>query len=195
MAIEWTDVLKISLSSSVLSAGVGWTLNHAFVYRASLKRDARYLAHRVAIVLEKFSSDCAHLISDNDMFLRSNGDAGSSRASLPELGAFPSDADWKALSPKLAYRALSLPSQLSLADDKISFWWDVVGDEDCMRNEATRQAGLWGSRAWDLASDFRKAHKLSESALQETSWNFLKALRDQAALAEVDLVAQRHNAA
>ena len=51
MAVEWSDVLKIALSSTILTSFATWGLNHWFVYRASLKRDARYLAQRLAILV------------------------------------------------------------------------------------------------------------------------------------------------
>jgi hypothetical protein len=44
MSIEWLDVLKISASSSVLTASIAWRLNHFSVHRATLRRNARYLA-------------------------------------------------------------------------------------------------------------------------------------------------------
>jgi hypothetical protein len=95
MSIEWLDVLKISASSSVLTASIGWGLNHVFVNRVAHKRDARYLAQRLAIILEKFAVDCADIIADNELVNSSEGAAGKRHLVLPILRPFPAEADWK----------------------------------------------------------------------------------------------------
>jgi hypothetical protein len=147
------------------------------VHRAALKRDARYVAQRVAIILEKFAVDCANVINDNDLHNQSKGHDGKRHLCLPELGPLPADADWKALSPKLVDRVLSMPNELALADGAISFWWDVVGDEECMQTETDQRAGTCGLRAWLLASDLRKQYKIPASNLPEIGWNFVDTLR------------------
>ncbi len=193
MSIGWVDVLKISASSSVLTTFIGWGLNHFFVHRATLKRDARYLAQRLAIVLEKYAVDCANSITDNNLHDSSGGQAGERHVVLPDIGSFPAEADWKAIDPDLMDRVLSMPNELVLADQAISFWWNVVGDEDCMRTEANDQAGECGLRAWLLASELRKRCGIPASTLPATSWDFVAALQKRVEAAEARLCKGRDN--
>jgi hypothetical protein len=87
MSIDWLDVLKISISSSVLTTFVGWGLNHVFVHRATLKRDARYLPQR--LILEKYAAVCATTIADSQLAGSSAGHAGKHHLTLPVIGPFP----------------------------------------------------------------------------------------------------------
>jgi len=177
--LGWLDVLKIAVSSTLLTTIGSWGLTHFFVHRAALKRDARYLAHRVAIILETFAVDCANVITDNDLHDRSDGHAGKRQLFLPELRSLPADTDWKALPSRLVDRFLSMPTELALADRAISVWWDVVGDEDCMETETRQKAGASGLRAWLLASALRKQYKIPASSLPEIGWDFVATLRKQ----------------
>ena len=88
------------------------------------------MAERVAIILEKFAVDCANVITDNDLHSGSKGVAAARHLILPTLEAFPADTDWKVIAADLMDRALSIPNELALADQAISFCWDVVGDQD-----------------------------------------------------------------
>jgi hypothetical protein len=177
--VGWLDVLKIAVSSSLLTTFGSWGLNHFFVHRAALKRDARYVAQRVAIILEKFAVDCADVIIDNDIHSESGGHAGKRHLGLPALGLLPADADWKALPPNLVDRVLSMPNELALATKAILFWWNVVGDEECMETETDQRAGTCGLRAWLLASELRKQYKIPASSLTEVGWDFVAELRTQ----------------
>jgi hypothetical protein len=70
--VAFTNYLQPS--SSVLTASVGWALSHVFVQRATLKRDARYLAQRLGLILEKYAVDCADFIAGNER-LKTNREA------------------------------------------------------------------------------------------------------------------------
>jgi hypothetical protein len=94
--------------TTILTAAAGVGLNHFFVQRPALKRDARYMAQRLAIILEKFAVDCATSISENDLHDSSGGHAGTMRLALPALTSFPAEADWKAIPPDLVDRVLSM---------------------------------------------------------------------------------------
>ena len=53
-------------SSSVRTASVDWALSHVVVQRATLKTDARYLAQRLGLILEKYAVDCGDFIAGNE---------------------------------------------------------------------------------------------------------------------------------
>ncbi|MFI5022840.1 MAG: hypothetical protein ACHQRJ_14470 [Alphaproteobacteria bacterium] len=178
MALDWFDVGKVALTSGVLASGINLIWQH-FSRRESYRRDARYLAQRLAVILEKFAIDCADIIAGNELHRTSDGHAGVRRLALPTLAAFPADADWKAVDSALAGRAVALPNEIALADHKILFWWDVVGDEDCMETEADQQAGMCGYRAWNLAADLRMRHGVPASDLTDRAWDFVATLQKQ----------------
>jgi hypothetical protein len=79
---------------------------------------------------------------------------------------------------------LSMPNELALADQAISFWWDVVGDQDCMQTEANHQSGRSGLKAWLLAAELRKRCRIPASTLQKTTWDFVVTLRKEHDAAE-----------
>jgi hypothetical protein len=196
MSIGWFDVLKIAVSSTLLTTLGSWGLTHFFEHRAALKRDARYMAQRIAIILEKFAVDCANVIADNQLHSSSEGHAGNRCLSLPELGSFPVEADWKALPPELADRILSMPNELALVDGAISFFWDVLGPgDDGVETETNQRAGACGLRAWSLATDLRKEYKIPASSLPEIEWNFVDTLREQDAARKEAARAARKKAA
>lgn len=185
MSVNWFDILKISVSSSALTSILGWTLNHFFVRRANIRKDARYLSQRLAIIFEKFSVDCANVITDHELVSSSDGTAGKWHSTLPTLGSFPTESDWKAIDPDLMDRAMSMPNEIELANQAISFWWDVVGDEDCMETETDDQAGLYGLKAWLLASELRTRHRIPASTLHTAKWDFVATLKKQYDATEV----------
>lgn len=176
MPIDFVDILKIAGFSSVPTVIFTWLLNHVLVQRATLKRDKRYLAQRLAIILERFSVDCANVINDNDTFDSSGGAAGRRHAQMPVLGAFPSDSDWKAIDADFMDRVLSMPNEIELANQAISFWCEVEGDEDCMRTETNNRARQRGLKAWLLACELRRRCGIPTSTLREESWDFVGVL-------------------
>ena len=97
--------------------------------------------------------------------------------SLPKLGDLPGDVDWKALDLTLVDRVMSLPNRLMLADDAISFWWDVVADEDCMQTETDHKAGTCGLESWLIAVDLCKRYGIPKSNLPFIAWDFLAPLK------------------
>jgi hypothetical protein len=177
-SISGLDILKVAGASGVFVFLLACIKDY-FVHRKTLKRDAMYLAARLVVVLEKFAVDCANTISDNDLYSSSGGSAGTQRFSLPTLGAFPSDADWKAIAPNLVDRVMSMPNELSLVDHKILFWWEVLADRDCMQTETNDQSGEFGFYAWELALDLRKECNLPEAGLLARSWDFVALLKKQ----------------
>lgn len=178
MALDWVDIGKVALTSGVVAAVVTW-VKEVFVHRASRKRDARYLAQRLAVILERFSIDCADVIEGNETHRSSEGYAAQPRLRVPALAEFPADTDWKAIDPKLAGRALGLPNELALSEQKIVFWLDVVPNRGCAETETNQQAGKCGYRAWKLAVDLRNKHGLEKADLVGLAWGFVGTLKEQ----------------
>lgn len=176
--MEWSTIfataLSTGLATALLNQGIGWWRETAS-QKSTLERDARYLAIRVAVILERFAIDCADAIADQDLFSSSSGHAGRRHATIPKLAEYPSDADWKALRADLLASALTLRNEISLSDSKISFWEEI--DRDCIPGECKQQCGKCGYIAWLLAADLRSHYALGDFEPHRTSWDVVKVLR------------------
>jgi hypothetical protein len=151
----WIELLKIGgtgVVAATLTVGLNWLVARRTEH-AKLERDARYLAIRVSVVLERFALDCAEFAGDNDLHRRSDGAAGQHRASVPSIAAYPTDADWKALPQDLLAECLSLPTEIEQTSRGIDFVSDVAPDDaPAACDEACAALGL---RALDLAKRLR----------------------------------------
>jgi hypothetical protein len=175
LTLDWLEVV---LTSSVVATVINVSVED-IRRRWSDKRDARYLAQRLAIILETFAIDCADVISGNELHRDNDGYAGDRRLKLPSLAEFPADADWKAINPLLAGRVAAFPNEIRLSEQKISFYWDVLREPDCTETETNQQAGKCGYRAWNLAVELRNRHGLPVCDLTELTWDFVAKLREQ----------------
>lgn len=172
----WAQVIAILLGNGLVTYMLTWR-REARRDAASKDRDARYIALRITAILERFAYECADLISTNDGANPYDEQSPGGTTKLPSLREYPSDADWKALDPSLASRALSLPTEIEVSRGYISFWWDGPGDQDAMLCETSEQAGKCGFRAWSLALDLRRKYNLPDSHLLEVSWAWVEQLR------------------
>ena len=162
-----TLALSTGFATAVFNQGMGW-LREVRHDSASTERDARYLAIRLAVMLEEYAINCADRIGDNDMHRQSGGHAGKRWGALPELQPYPNEDDWKALAPDLLSRVLTLRIQLSLANNAIAFWMDI--DPECIPQECDQQCGRTGYAAWTLARDMRSRYRLGTFEQGEASW-------------------------
>jgi hypothetical protein len=165
--LEIAKVLGTGVVAAALTHGVSWWRDSR-KEKASNLRDARYLALRLAVILERFAIDCSEVVGLVDTYAASKGSAGSQTTKLPEIGEFPSDSDWKTIDPKLAARALEFVNELLMAQQKLNFSWHV-SDEDQITEECADDAALLGLRAWDLAHQLRQRHDLPRFTPAETS--------------------------
>ncbi|MBF0325946.1 MAG: hypothetical protein HQL42_12870 [Alphaproteobacteria bacterium] len=179
VSLSALDILLMVIGTGSFSAAVTALLAWLKDFRkdkAATKRDASYLALRVAVVLERFSFDCAGYISDIETFSSSSGHAGAQRAMLPDLLPYPADLDWKVLDLGLAGRALSLPNEFELADRAIAFWFEI--DNECVPQACRDQCGICGLRAWELAAALRKKYGLPEFDLKSVGWGIVDLLQE-----------------
>lgn len=157
----WLEFLKLvgaGLTGAIATQVLAWW-REARRERALTMRDARYLALRLSIILEHFAISCANVIEKNKLHWDTEGHLGSKHNIIPALPDLPNDADWKALDPELASRALAVPNELRLAAQSLSFTADVSDDEDVIYH-FDEQTGLHGGRALELAKDLRRVYSL-----------------------------------
>jgi hypothetical protein len=135
--------------TSLFNPLISWFREHKHEQLAST-RGARYLAIRLAMMLEGFAIECADAIAAQDMHNQSERHAGAAHGALPDLPPYPDEADWKVLEPQFLARALTLRNELRLSDKMIAFWADI--DRECIPQECDQQCGKCGYMAWELAA-------------------------------------------
>ncbi len=179
ISFTWFDVLKFALGTGVVTAianqGIAW-FREVRKESGTTTRDARYLALRIAVMLEQFSISCADAISENDMYQQSEGYAGRPHGKLPSLSEYPTDADWRSLDPSLAAQIISFRNELLLSDQTIEFWWDV--DRETVRGACDEQAGKSGYRAWLIASQLRGRYRLPSFDPRSFAWDVVATLKE-----------------
>ncbi|MGB5086083.1 MAG: hypothetical protein WBO09_16120 [Methylocystis silviterrae] len=182
--MELSTILTLSFSTGFMTAvftqAIGW-VREARHEKLAAGRDARYLAIRLAVILERFAINCAENIVAQDMYRESGGHAGIRHSTLPDLPPYPDEADWKALEPDFLARALTFRNELPLADKAIAFWEEI--ERDCIPQECDQQCGKCGYIAWVLAGDMRRHYNLGAFDPKQASWdivNTLKPLHDEA---------------
>jgi hypothetical protein len=186
VTLAWPDILKLTLGTGFVTSA----LNHfAGSYlegrkeRRSVRRDSRYLAIRLAVILERFAIDCADIIAENNSFLTPNGFLGRRDSQLPTLQEYPSDIDWRSFEPELSVRIFSLPNEVSVSQGVISFADRLAGGPDGSPSDTTNQAGLCGHRALHIANDLRERYQLPPFRMAWPQWDvptILKEAHDKA---------------
>lgn len=173
-------VLLAVLSTSFFTGLATAILNQIYAGRAST-RDAKYLAIRIAVILESFAIECAEQISTQQMYNQTGGGSGRLYGTVPALSPFPDEAKWESLDGDLLARALSLRNELPLSDRKIAFWEDI--DRECIPVECDQQCGKCGYIAWELAQAIRRRYGFPSFDPKLTSWDVagtLKEMHDKA---------------
>lgn len=170
-----TTALSTGLATAILNQGIGWWRDSRKDH-AVTEREARYLAIRLAVLLERFALDCADSVAAFEMHSEFDGYAGRASGTIPKLPEFP-DGDWRALNANLLGRCLSLQNEIKLSDGHIGFWEDV-GYRECIPSECAQQTGKCGYRAWELARDLRGVYELGPFDTKNVSqWDFVETLK------------------
>ena len=182
VSLPFVEVLKLALGTglvaTVATQGIAWLIDRSKSSKTT-QTEATYLAARLAVTFEHFAIACADQIADNDMFRDSEGHAGKPHATLPELGEFPSQANWTTLDPVLLSRSFSLPNELLLGERMIAFWSDVDRDPSLVRSACDARSGVSGYRAWQLAEDLRSRYGLPSFVPRDFSWDAIKTLKER----------------
>lgn len=136
------------------------------------KADARYLALRVAVILEAFGLSCYRVLMDHDSHDLSDGKFGKLHESFPEIAPYPEDAAWQSLDTDLLSRTLNFRNELMFTQRRIELQERVglSGVPDIMCEECAHR----GSQAMDLVDDLRLKYRLLPL---QRSYDFAKTLR------------------
>lgn len=179
--MAWWDPLIwdwATIGKTALGAGVGTALVQGLlaIYRdrRNRKSHAAYMAMRLAVTLEFYAKACADFIQENANVQPPPPDEEypSWKAELPELPAYPDDADgWRAIDCALAGRCLNLRNKIhasqGLIDETIEYNMDALGDT------LEEQAAARGLEAWKLALALRRKHGVGKA---DMVWDYVETL-------------------
>jgi hypothetical protein len=163
--LNWTSVLKLAATTgvftTVLTLGVGW-LRDWWRERSRNRAEAKYLALRLAVILEKFVSGCVFRMWHDKADMKEGRDLGYD---LPPLESYPPDSpDWKsfhARNPKLASQVLSFPNEITSAELACEF----TGMREGFPFASADETIVAGIKAWRLAQALRKNYGLDAVTL------------------------------
>jgi hypothetical protein len=182
---DWVDVIKVvaggGVFTAILTVGLNWFVAR-LTERTKLERDARYLAIRVAVVLERFALDCAEFIGDNRLHRESFMSAGHERVELPPLAAYPTDADWKAVPQDVLADCLSFPVEIEQSDRSIAFLWEVDPHE--MPRACDKACAELGLRALEIAGSLRARYGFPTRKLLRSDYEVAASLQAECDRAE-----------
>ena len=179
-AYTWWQALWIAVGAGLISSALGpliaWLRDHLAESKVR-QRDTLYLGQRLAVALEAFSIECATAIGDVDAWLNTNMQGGQHTTKLPQLPAFPQDADWRSLPSGISARVLSFPNEFKVSQAYID--GTAPFDSDAGAETFMRQAGAIGFRALRLAADIRILLRLPSMDHAYAPWSFEQTLQER----------------
>jgi len=155
----------IALLGVVVGAALSWGKDW-FFERQKRAAAASYLAVRAVCILDRFVANCSDIVFNDD-----EGD-GQSQASLPKLGDFPDNVDWKSISSHLMYKLLAFPNEILSANNSITFVANMIAgppDYEEADEERCYQYALLGLTAINLANTLRKKYAIPRRTFID--WN------------------------
>lgn len=170
------DNIWLAAASSSLAVAV---LTQAFtICREKLahRADQRFSALHIALALESYGSECAHVLGDKETFISSDGHHGQDWATIPSLPDWPAAIDWKRLGIKNTEKAFALQVEIAAAKAKISDQYDF-DPPDGGDGSVIDDAIGFGLRAFMLAADIRAKAKLDPIVASE--WPLDRYLRER----------------
>ena len=158
--LNWTSVLKLAATTGVfttiLTLGGGW-LHDWWRDKSRNKTEAKYLALRLAVILEKFVSGCVYRVWHDNADMKEGRELDYN---LPTLESYPPDSpDWKSFhagNQKLAGQVLSFPNEITSAELACEFTGMREGNQFASADETI----VAGVKAWRLAQALRKNYGL-----------------------------------
>jgi len=172
--MDWGGLLR-----TVVGAGLGTAAVQALIpiFRDMYqrRRDAAYLALRLAVALESYAAACADLLNENDNSIgkaRAYLEEPDLNPRLPPPPPYPDDQNgWRAIPSDLASRCLGFPNKICWSQAQIGF---------CIENYPVdlprvidKEASERGLEAWTLAVELRRTYHLE---LADPGWGLPEAL-------------------
>lgn len=154
------EILLAVVTSTTVATVAGVAIN-AWLEAKKTKWSTRLDALKAAVALEGYAITCAHEVSDHRDASFYEGHAGAFMNRVPDLPELSVAAGL--LKPKkssVANRLIIFPQEVCQANQRVNFWWDVLGEQDLVRTEAVQQGSKIGLKSLVLAQDIRSAFGL-----------------------------------
>jgi len=152
----------------LIGAGLTWFQTY-WLNRQERNRSARYLAIRVACLLDKYVEDCAAVVKDDGLSFGQRNSEGylEPQVKAPSAPVYPDDIDWKSIDHEMMYKLLSFPSDVEGAEGIIRAAWDLANPPDF--EEWFEERAFWHAQ-FGLAA-FKLAEELSnEYGIQKKTY-------------------------
>ena len=171
---EWSSFFQIIIGAGFRTALVQATLP-LLSERGQRRRQASYLAMRLAVALEAYAADCYDLIQYNRHAPHlPDEEFPEWRVKLPDLPTFPEDTDgWLVIDRRLAARCLDLGHRARQSQAIIEQTIEYIEHE--IYDAVEEQAASRGLDAWRLAQELRHKHGVASAGM---IWNFAESLRN-----------------
>ena len=158
----------LMLGSSVIAAALTQGIT-AIKDRFSKRETANFSALYLAMSFEGYGRECSNVLSESEMSLASDGNAGKRHGFLPEFPEVPATVDWKSLGIEITSKALALPVLVATTNVSIKTTWDVT-EEDMALTELHEAAAGIGLQSFALAREVREKRSIPALVLNE-KWN------------------------
>jgi hypothetical protein len=182
--MEWLGFEWSRFFMMIGGAGIGSALVQALmpIYRERRMRrkQAAYMAMRLAVVMENYAWACANFIQDNhNPRTPADAEPPARETALPELLPYPEDVDgWRAIAPKLAGRVFGLRNKLHESQSAIRNIIELNNVE--LGRVLDEKAASRGLEAWRMAVDLRKTHGIEPVELEWDYPGYLQSALDTA---------------
>lgn len=178
--LSWFQVVSLALGSSVVGSIItqlftAWReAKREKVEEQKKRRDAAFLALRLATTFEEYARSASTIISELQVDEATHGYDGNFTSKLPVLSELPTaDEAWRDLPSSLQSKVLGFPQYVFSAQSSIYDFINYVGGpevHDHMRIECAKI----GTRALDVAGELRTSFELPEL---ETPYDWPRHLR------------------
>lgn len=161
---------------------------HLIAFVLPTRNEKQKTKHAVTVIasqLERFSIQCAELISQHELERDSEGYAGAKATKLPTMESISESLELSGIDSTLLSEANSFVNVIHLSESQIRFWWDVLGEIELVQQECFEQAGLMGNRAIILASKLCRSIHIPEPDYSELFWDFKTKLKDVSTAAQI----------
>jgi hypothetical protein len=160
------DNIWLAAASSSLAVAV---LTQAFTIgreKLAHRADQRFSALHVALALESYGGECAHVLGEKETFISSDGHHGQDWGTIPSLPDWPAAIEWKRLGIKNTEKVFALRVEVDAAKARISDQYEFDppdGGDGAVIDDAIG----FGLRALALAADIRAKAKLDPIVASE----------------------------
>lgn len=153
------------------------------------RSNAKYLATRAINLLDRFIDGCVDVVGDDGSVMGGPANEDGSYSPQADYPGFPIDnldGDWKSISQDLMYELLSFSNRIESAQRMIRGKNEHASfpDYEELFEERQFQYAKLGLKAYELASQLRKKHRIPER--ERRDWDPTEYLREKKGKIEMD---------